>query len=566
MHDSDSNSFDALADADAVDVQATFCSTLVDQWLKLGVRHAVVAPGSRSTPMALAMAARPEMAVHVFHDERVASFAALGLGLREGSNVLVAPALLLCTSGTAAANFLPAVVEAGLSEVPMIVLTADRPEELRSVGAPQTIDQIELYGSHVRWFADPGVPEASGAGEWRQLASTAWSKSASGPVHLNLPFREPLVGEALGLPSDVEPIVERPDVAITEPVPDGFDAERGVILVGGLPDIDLGQLIELHARTGWPIIADPISGLRHASTVTTIDTLLRDPKFADDWMPDVMVRVGRPSTSKVLSQWTTRPEVTLVQVGGPGRIDPGNNVAAVCSIDDLLACDQPIRDGSTWLAAWSEHEQLANAAIASWLDSTESFTEPDVARTLAEHSPPDSFVTVSSSMPVRDLEWFGGRKAAAHSNRGANGIDGVISTAVGRAIGRDSATGPNYVLIGDLAFVHDSNSLVALTQRDVDLRIVVVDNDGGGIFSFLSQATLLEHDRFEQLFGTPLGTDVLALAEAHGVATATAETRAELIEQLGRPGPWVCRVPSDRAANVEAHRSLNDAVQAARGG
>jgi 2-succinyl-5-enolpyruvyl-6-hydroxy-3-cyclohexene-1-carboxylate synthase len=566
MQGSDTTSSDSLDDAEPADVQATFCATLVDQWIALGVRHAVVAPGSRSTPMALAMAARDELAIHVFHDERVASFAALGLGLRESSNEPAVPALLLCTSGTAAANFLPAVVEAGLSEIPMIVLTADRPEELRGVGAPQTIDQIELYGSHVRWFHDPGVAHASEAGGWRQLASMMWLKSSDGPVHLNLPFREPLVGSAFELPVEITTIAAPTTTAPTEPVPAGFGVERGVILVGGLPGIDLDQVLELQTQTGWPIIADPISGLRHASTVTTIDALLRDPEFADAWMPDVIVRVGRPSTSKLLSQWTTRAGVTLVQVGGPGSIDPGRNVAAVCSICDLLAADHLTRDGSTWLASWREHERVANAAIVSWLDSAASLTEPDVARTLAEHAATDSVVTVSSSMPVRDLEWFGGLAAGAHSNRGANGIDGVMSTAVGRALSRGSMSTPNYVLIGDLAFVHDSNALIGLNRRSVDLRIVVVDNDGGGIFSFLSQASLLEHDRFEQLFGTPLGTDVLSLAGAHGVATATATTRAELIEQLSQPGPWVCRVPSDRAKNVEAHRAIHAAVSAATGG
>ena len=562
-----------LLAADPPDVQATFCATLVDHWLRLGVRHAVVAPGSRSTPMAIALTDRAEMVVHVVHDERVAAFAALGLGLEERSGVPAMPALLLCTSGTAAANFYPAVVEAGLSEVPMIVLTADRPEELRGVGAPQTIDQIELYGGHVRWFHDPGVPEAAGAGQWRQLAATTWAQAATGPVQLNLPFREPLVGSPCPLPRPTDSVPDsvvepgpRAGVAPTDSVPEDFDTERGVILVGGRHGIDEGKILELHGRTDWPIIADPTSGLRHRSTITTVDALLRSETFASDRLPDTIVRIGRPSTSKVLGQWTARPEVTLVQVGGPGRIDPAHNVAAVCSIDDLLAAEPAGATGvtgSTWLQDWCAADELAEHALVAHFGSAAELSEPAVARTVAEHLPPGAQLTVSSSMPVRDLEWFGGRAARAHSNRGANGIDGVISTALGRLLGHTERDVPGFVLIGDLAFVHDSNALVALTRRGADLRIVVVDNDGGGIFSFLPQSTMLEPDRFEQLFGTPLGTDVLALGAAHGLATATATTPDELIAQIARPGPWVCRVASTREANVGTHESLNRIVTAA---
>jgi 2-succinyl-5-enolpyruvyl-6-hydroxy-3-cyclohexene-1-carboxylate synthase len=565
MQGSDISSSDSLGSADLVDVQATFCATLIDQWITLGVRNAVVAPGSRSTPMALAMAARSELAVHVFHDERVASFAALGIGLTESTNTMMAPALLLCTSGTAAANFLPAVAEAGLSEVPMIVLTADRPKELRGVGAPQTIDQIELFGSHVRWFHDPGVPEAATSRSWRELAATSWAESARGPVHLNLPFREPLVGREHSLPGAFELPVAAAVPPRTDPVPDRMATERGVILVGGMPGVCLDRIVELHDCTGWPIIADPVSGMRHVSTVTTIDALLRIDGFADEWEPDVIVRVGRPSTSKVLSQWTARDGVLLVQVGGPGRIDPARNVAAVCSIDDVLAAGAAPPAGSAWLESWIGHEARAEAALAEILQASGALTEPGVARTLADHVPAGSQVTVSSSMPIRDLEWFGGRAAYAHSNRGANGIDGVVSTAVGRALGSDRADAPSFVLIGDLAFVHDSNALIGLARRGIDLRIVVIDNDGGGIFSFLSQSKLLEHERFEQLFGTPLGTDVLGLAAAHGVATSTVTTRAELIERIGKLGPWVCRVPSNRAANVEVHGALQAAAGATAG-
>jgi 2-succinyl-5-enolpyruvyl-6-hydroxy-3-cyclohexene-1-carboxylate synthase len=556
-----------LAEAAPVDVQATFCSTLVDQWLRLGVRHAVVAPGSRSTPMALALTDRAEMQVHVVHDERVAAFIALGLGLSPGEGVDATPALLLCTSGTATANFLPAVAEAGLSEVPMIVLTADRPEELRGVGAPQTIDQRELYGAHVRWFHDPGVPEAATSGEWRQLAARAWSNSAAGPVQLNLPFREPLVGTPTDLPDSVEAAVDVPETGVIsgEAAPDAMATERGVILVGGMSGVRADSIGALQVATGWPILADPQSGMRHLSDVTAVDALLRVDGFADEYLPDVIVRVGRPSTSKVLAQWSARPEVTLIQVGGPGCIDPSGTVDAVCAIEDLIDAVGERPNRTRWLAEWRRQDDVASTAITRSLEAREGLTEPAAARTLVDQLPPDAQMTVSSSMPVRDVEWYGGRTPFVHSNRGANGIDGVISTSLGRALGQPAGAPPSFVLIGDLAFVHDSNALVGLNRRGVDLRIVVVDNDGGGIFSFLPQSTLLAHERFERLFGTPLGTDVLALAAAHGVDTATATTVAELADQIGRSGPWVCRVPSERQQNVAVHASLHDAVAAAMG-
>ncbi len=555
------------------DVQATFCATLVDQWIADGVRHAVIAPGSRSTPMATAIAVRPELDVHVVHDERVAAFIALGLGIatHDGSSLAHGrsgvPALLLCTSGTAAANFMPAVAEAGLSEIPMLVLTADRPPELRGVGAPQTIDQIELYGRHVRWFHDPDVPDAATSGSWRPLAREAFRRARTGPVHLNLPFREPLLGTPAALPGDdgADPgggTVPGPG----DPVPDTFDQQRGVILVGGAHDVAAGEIERLAAMTSWPVVADAQSGMRgRAGVVTAVDSLLRHGRFADDHAPDVVVRVGRPSSSKVLARWTARDDLTLVQVGGPGVIDPAGNVTARCSIDALLAARPSGATGTTWASRWAHAEQRVAAALTAELAEAATLTEPVVARLLADHLPAGADLTVSSSMPVRDLEWFGGPGASAHANRGANGIDGVTSTAVGRLLARrprlDEPVG--VVLIGDLAFVHDSNALVDLRRRGIDLRIVVVDNDGGGIFSFLPQATALPADRFELLFGTPLGTDVLRIAEAHGLPTRTLDTPAALIEQLGRPGPWVVRVATDRAQNVDDHARLHATAIAA---
>jgi 2-succinyl-5-enolpyruvyl-6-hydroxy-3-cyclohexene-1-carboxylate synthase len=544
------------------DVQATFCATLVDEWLALGVSHAVVAPGSRSTPMALALADRDEMSVHVVHDERSAAFVALGLGL-DGD-----PALLLCTSGTAAANFYPAVVEAGLSEIPMLVLTADRPEELRGVGAPQTIDQIDLYGRHVVWSRDPGVPVDVERSLWRELAVDAWSHAVRAPVQLNLAFREPLLGATGDLPPRSEVAARSSGVGSTSgrrsDVVPALESPRGVIVVGGRSGVDAVAVSALSERTGWPILADPLSQMRQLpGAISTADAILRSEHFAADHLPDVIVRIGRPAASKVLAQWTARATAagaTLLQVGGPGLIDPDHNVADIVTIDELLAAmsSTPSVDEG-WSEAWRSADRVADGVIVDTLSRFDELTEPGVARTLADIIDDGTDLVVASSMPVRDLEWFGGRRARAYANRGANGIDGVLGTALGRALGGRTT----FVLLGDLAFVHDSNALIALHARNADVRIVVVDNDGGGIFSFLPQATALPEERFEQLFGTPLGVDVVALATSYGLDARTVQAVDELVEQLAQPGPWVCCVPSDRRHNVEVHAALHDAVIAA---
>jgi 2-succinyl-5-enolpyruvyl-6-hydroxy-3-cyclohexene-1-carboxylate synthase len=534
---------------------ATACATLVDEWVRCGVRHAVVAPGSRSTPMALALTEREELAIHVVHDERVAAFVALGVGLGG------VPAVLLCTSGTAAANFHPAVVEAGLSDVPMIVATADRPPELRGVGAPQTIDQIELYGRSVRWFHDAPPPDDADPAAWRPLAQRVFSTAETGPVHLNLPFREPLVGAADELPDPIGPPLPVPrGIATGGPLPRELDLQRGVIVVGGRHGVDVGAIEAFAARVAWPVIADPMSGCRTLpQAVTAFDAMLRHEAFAADHAPQVVVRFGRPPASKVLSQWIRRAGAPVVQVGGPGVIDPDHNVARYAALDDLAglagAVDTP------WLARWQHANERAEAALGAAIAESAVLTEPAVARTVSGWLPAGAELVVASSMPVRDVEWFGGPPARAHANRGANGIDGVVSTALGRAVtGRTTVA-----LVGDIAFVHDANALVALADRGADLRIVVVDNGGGGIFSFLPQATALATERFEQLFGTPHGTDIEALAVAHRIPASTVTTADALRDALERPGPTVTRVVTDRSDNVGEHARLNAAVTAALG-
>ena len=544
----------------APDDQSTFCATLVDEWIRRGVRDAVVAPGSRSTPMAMALTDRSELAVHVVHDERVAGFVALGLGLGG------VPAVVLCTSGTAAANLHPAVVEAGLSAVPMLVLTADRPPELRDVGAAQTIDQTHLFGRSVCWFHDPGVADPAVAVSWRSLARRAREAATAGPVHLNLPFREPLVGTPGALPAAAEgaPAARFATMGVSVPGPEvaALDHQRGVILAGGRSGVPRDVVAALADATSWPVLADPTSGMTDLpGAVTCADALLRHERFAADHTPGLVVRVGRPAASKVLGQWVANSQAPVVQVGGPGVVDPDHRVAVALDAEDLAALAETWKgaSGTPWAARWRAAAQVAETAIDAALAEQTTLTEPAVARTIARYLPDAAELVVASSMPVRDVEWFGGPGARAHANRGANGIDGVVSTALGVALGGR----PVVALVGDVALVHDAGALTALRSRAADLRIVVVDNDGGGIFSFLPQAGALPGARFEQLFGTPHGTDVVALGRAHGLDAMTVASADELAARITATGPSLTRVATDRAANVAVHRALNAAVVAA---
>lgn len=560
----------------------TAAATLVDELIRRGVREAVVAPGSRSTPLALAVAERGELTTHVVLDERVAAFMALGLAAGDGS----APAILICTSGTAAANFLPAVVEAGLSDIPVIVVTADRPPELRGVGAPQTIDQLDLYGRAVRAFVDAPPPDSADPGIWRTIARDAFRAAvgrtvadpsgappgSAGPVHINVPFREPLLGIQVALPAplpattDERPFASAPGARRIDDdavVAAAVAHQRGVIVVGGRSGADGAAVVGLGARLGWPVLADPCSGVRHApGVITAFDGMLRNQAFADAHAPDVIVRVGRVPASKVVSRWTARSRV--VQVGGPGVMNPEHNVVAFTDLATIerVTADFAGADGTPWLARWQHANDRAETAIETVLDGYGSaLTEPGVARAVAGTVAriAEAELVASSSMPVRDLEWYGGRDANAFSNRGANGIDGVVATAIGRAL-----TGhPVIVLIGDVAFLHDAGALTALSRRGADVRIVVVDNDGGGIFGFLPQHEALAVDRFEQLFGTPHGTDLLAFAAAHHLAAFDAWSLDELTAALAAPGPSLIRVTTDRDANLAVHASLNTAIIAA---
>lgn len=571
------------------DVAATFCATLADEWARCGVTDVVAAPGSRSTPLVVAVARCPELRLHVMVDERSAGFCALGLGVATGR-----PAVVITTSGTAAVELHPAVVEAHHAGVPLICATADRPAELQGVGAPQTVDQVGLYGAAVRWAAAPGAPVTAASSTWRSLAArsvaeaTGGSGRLAGPVHLNLGFREPLLGEPGGLPSprgggepwhrrvaptprldddavaELAALVDRPDVVVA----------AGAGAVTGRDGAEaVHQLVE--AR-GWPLLADPRSGVRleRPCTVAYFDALLRAEAFAEEFRPSVVLRLGRLPASKVLGQWLAAGDATEVVVDPTGAwIDPDHRAAWMIVADPADVCRQlhasprkpPVRSGERFGRGWVDAEHRARAAVAGWLAGQGVPTEPGVARAALAAVPPDGTLVVASSMPVRDVEWFTDPSPArVVANRGANGIDGVTSTAVGVALGSGR---PTVAVLGDLAFVHDTNGLAGLSDRDVDLTLVVVDNEGGGIFSFLPQASALPREEFERLFGTPSGANLAALARAHGLDVTQPETAdavdAAIAESVAKGGARVVLVRTDRKANVAVHDELGAAVATA---
>jgi len=550
------------------DTAATFCATLVDEWSRQGVRHAVVAPGSRSTPLAVALAQNESIEVHVFHDERSASFAALGIGSASGF-----PAVLLCTSGTAATHFHGAVVEAHQSDVPMIVCTADRPPELRDVGAAQTIDQTQLFGTSVRWFHDPGVPSRDAASTWRSLAARTVQAAVGvrpGPVHLNLPFREPLTGEVVDMPhsrekkwSDVIRLgsSESQDLsAITKML----SGRRGVIIAGRGASRDVLSLSE---SLGWPIFADAVSGVREQndSVVIGFDAILRSELFASSHVPEFVLRIGAPPASKVLAQWVKKNECRVVQLRSSEMVTDPDHAVEFTVVGDVATTTRLLATSTTscdkaWISDWSDAEAVAQKVMTGW--TLENFSEPSVSRTVTSAMQVGSHLVVSSSMPIRDVEWFGTTTAGVtvHSNRGTNGIDGVISTAVGVAI---STRARVTVLIGDVACLHDSNGLWALNRRDVDLTIVVTNNDGGSIFSFLPQAQIVSNSDFELLYGTPHGASFEHLAATHGIPYERVISVKDLEITLQRGGTRLIEVPCDRFLNVSQHEELQLAVVSA---
>ncbi|MDA8319413.1 MAG: 2-succinyl-5-enolpyruvyl-6-hydroxy-3-cyclohexene-1-carboxylic-acid synthase [Actinomycetota bacterium] len=531
-------------------------TALVDELIRCGLRDAVLAPGSRSAPLAMELHRRSvagDLRLHVRIDERSAAFLALGLAKSGGR-----PVVVTCTSGTAAAHFHAAVIEADESDVPLLVLTADRPPELRGTGANQTIDQLKLYGSAVRWFCELGVAEAGAprAGYWRSAAARAWGIASgqaggpAGPVHLNVPLREPLVPDDPQREQPAGAAAQRPDGA--DPGrngrPDGrpwtsFAArlelpwtERGLVVAGD-GDYDPGPLLDLAGRAGWPVLAEPSSNARRGPlALRGYQYLLADPDFLAAHRPDVLVSAGRPGLSRgqqaLLRAGGAVRHVVLSQ--GPGRwSDPGRSATDV-AVEVTLAPGPPGHSGSAWARSWLTADARVMAAVDAGLDAGDALTEPRLARDLAAGLPDGALLWAASSLPIRDLDQQMAPREGLRvlASRGASGIDGLVSSAIGAAVAHQAAGGgPAVALLGDLALLHDTPGLLlGPDESRPDLLIVVVNNDGGGIFSQLEQAAF--PDSFERVFGTPHGTSVADLAAAARLPYRAVRTVADLADEL----------------------------------
>jgi len=535
-------------------VQATFAATLFDEWIRSGLREVVVGPGSRSTPLALAAAERGELTLHVRIDERSAAFFALGRAL-----ATTRPVAIVVTSGTAAAELHAAVCEADQANVPLLVLTADRPPELHGVGAPQTIDQRELYGPAVRLYEEPGVARADAAWSWRALASRVWfaasgATGSPGPVHLNAAFVEPLLGATLDLPPGrVNGAAWRTNDETASPAATlDVNGARVICVVGA--GVNEG-IIATCRDLDWVVFGDATA----RGTLAYFDPLLRDDDFAAAQRPDLVVRMGGIPASKVLAERLREWDTPVVALLGSGAVaDPDGLVSRWLEgvpLRDVASMRADSSYATTWFAA--------SNSVGEYLRSLESdldeLNEPMVARSVVELSGENNAsLIVGSSMPVRDVEWWAGaRRSPTYANRGANGIDGVVSTVLGVCAGAKGIG-----LLGDLTMLHDVSGFVdGLGAAQGTCVLVVNDNGGGGIFSFLPQAQALGPERFEQLFGTPRHHDLEGVARAFGHRACSVRTRSELrsaVQQaLTEPGVSVvvAKVPS-RERNVEIHDDL----------
>ena len=573
-----------------------------DELARCGMTHACTSPGSRNTPLVLSLAREPRLRCFSHIDERSAGFFAVGAAKASGR-----PVAITCTSGSAVANFTPAVIEAHEARVPLIVLTADRPPELRDVGAGQTIDQLKFYGDAVTWFVEVGVHEATAANlRWiRHLACRAYWTSLGGrpgPVHLNFPLREPLIlSEPLPEPDtsgrpDGRPWVERapatrfarvasttgsapsasaamptelPAPAASAAMPAELPA-RGVVVAGRYErNRDFGPAVARFAeRAGYPLLADPLSGARHGpASMPRYDLLLRDPRFTAGLVPELVIRVGDLPTSKPLRTWLaglTASGTVQVAIDPEGAWqDPASVVAESLAADPvatLTAATPNTPVDPDWLAAWRSADDAASMVIEQSLRA--GLSEPAVAAALGEWLPPDGTLFVAASMPIRDVELFAGNHELAPrylSNRGANGIDGTVSSAFGVAAVSD---GPVVLLIGDIALLHDVGGLLAARRLNLNLTIVLLNNDGGGIFHFLPVAG--EGEEFEEHVATPHGIDFSHAAQTYGCAyehPADLEALRVAVERSSADGgTTIIEVRTDREENLALHRRIAESV------
>ncbi|WP_197320560.1 2-succinyl-5-enolpyruvyl-6-hydroxy-3-cyclohexene-1-carboxylic-acid synthase [Saccharomonospora sp. NB11] len=546
---------------------------LVDELVRNTVSHVVLSPGSRNAPLSFALhdaAAAGRLTLHVRIDERSAAFLALGIAARTGR-----PVAVVCTSGTAAANFHPAVLEADRAGVPLIVLTADRPPELRAAGASQVVEQRHLYGSAVRYFDELAVAERRPGQNayWRSQICRAWNAAYGewrcGPVHLNIPFREPLVPDPADESDWPESLDGRPQGARWTELPDfgalpSFvvpSARHGLVIACDAGVRAASEWAELH---GWPVIAETGGlGLGGTTAISAGVWLLGLEEFVAEHKPEQVLCIGRPTVFRQVQRILSDPDVEVLLVRPDSDWPaPAHNVRQVGQW-----FDEPAKPADPeWLLRWRRADAAARDAVRDSLAAAPWPNGLSVANELVAALPGDSLLVVGSSNPTRDVALVGGCRpdVLVHRNRGVAGIDGTLSTALGAALVH---SGPAYAFVGDLTFLHDVNGLLTgPAECRPDLTIVVLNDDGGGIFSLLEQGEDQYRDSFERVFGTPHGADLSALCTGYGVPYTLADSRAALREALRpEPGLRVVEVRVDRSRHRELHTGLRSAVARAVG-
>ncbi|MFN3365196.1 MAG: 2-succinyl-5-enolpyruvyl-6-hydroxy-3-cyclohexene-1-carboxylic-acid synthase [Exiguobacterium mexicanum] len=522
---------------------------LMNRLVEQGVEDVVISPGSRSTPLAMAAYLHPSVRHHIIVDERSAAFFALGLTRSQSS---LRPVALICTSGTAATNYFSAVAEANISQLPLVVLTTDRPHELRNVGAPQAIDQVRLYGEHVKASVDLPVPEAASQRYMEQTVARLVRTSMHapfGPVHVNIPFREPLLPDIERLTSllggqaeSSEPTYLKPTSLDLKRFKQEIDVNRLAFIVGpGTPTSWLEPLYTSALAHRIPVFADPLGGMRRFDHVLTNYDAWLASEHRTEWTPDAVVRFGAAPVSKRLNQWLHDVPYVLIEQPGSFR-DPSNSATVVYGdAIDYVATINKDYDADLF-DRFALFERVAESAKPA-LSGESALTRHLLASRLDR-------IFVSNSMPIRDIDTTlsAGQSIDVLANRGANGIDGIISSALGACHDTDKAA----LLIGDLAFYHDSNALQLVKSHPGTFSIVVVNNDGGGIFSFLPQASIAPQ-MFEDLFGTPLHLNLRGFAETYGLSYRLLEQPEDVMTAI-EAGVQLIEFPSDRARNVAEHR------------
>lgn len=569
------------------EILTRYTANFIDELIKSGIKDVVISPGSRSTPLALAFTEHSGVKEWVIVDERSAAFFALGIA-KETKN----PVVLVCTSGTAAANYFPAIVEAHYSRVPLVVLTADRPHELRDVGAPQAIEQIQLYGNYVKWFQEMAIPEATDEmlGYVRNKAARAVymaQEGNPGPVHMNIPFREPLM-----LDFTLKDIWDHPDFQhksynapldgpkqlTSEQLEDIIKRlegkEKGLIVCGPQTDDEAfpQTVAALAEKWNLPVLADPLSQIRSgshskANIIETYDALLKNEEIRNHYKPDFIIRFGAMPVSKsylfYLKENKDIPQ--FIVENNSGYREPTGNITEFIFADPAAFCEalvtaKELTFSKKWLAEWKTMNEVARKHLSS--DMEESITEGEAVRGLVEVLPENSAIYVGNSMAIRDVDTFflsNEKKVRVLANRGANGIDGMVSSGIGAAANGEHIT----LVLGDLSFYHDLNGLLAAKYYKLDITILLINNNGGGIFSFLSQANDKKH--FEALFGTPIDLDFSVAAKLYEAAYYEPKTEAELKivlkETYANKGLSIVEVKTNREENVIWHRSKWQAIE-----